>query len=75
MNKLKPGAIPKIHTTGNPMKLRENAGFFQNAALAYGMGENDVFQAVDLFEKKNVSQVTVSFLNRTSTKCSRRSSS
>ena len=42
------------------MKLRENAGFFQKAALAYGIGENDVFQAVDLFEKKNVAQVTVS---------------
>ena len=59
MNKIKPGSIPKIHTTGNVMKLRENAGFFQQAALAYGIGENDVFQAVDLFDKKNISQVTV----------------
>lgn len=45
------------------MKLRENAGFFQNAALAYGVGENDVFQAVDLFDKKNVAQVTVCILS------------
>ena len=64
MNKLKPGAIPKIHTTGNVMKLRENAGFFQDAALAYGVGKNDVFQAVDLFDKKNIAQVTVSFVFR-----------
>lgn len=59
MNKIKPGSVPKIHTTGNVMKLRENAGFFQQAALAYGIGENDVFQAVDLFDKKNISQVTM----------------
>ena len=60
MNKLKPGTIAKIHITNNPMKLRENAGFFQNAALAYGVTESDVFQAVDLFDKKNIAQVTVS---------------
>ena len=59
MNKIKPGSIPKIHTSGNAMKLRENAGFFQQAVLAYGVGENDVFQAVDLFDKKNIAQVTV----------------
>ena len=66
MNKIKPGSIPKIHTSGNAMKLRENAGFFQQAVLAYGVGENDVFQAVDLFDKKNIAQVTVciSALNR-----------
>lgn len=59
MNKLKPGAIAKIHTTSNPMKLRENAGFFQAAALAYGVNQSDVFQAVDLFDKKNIAQVTL----------------
>jgi len=59
MNKLKPGSIPKIHTTGGPMKLRENIGVFQNAARAYGVNESEVFQAVDLFDKQNMQQVTL----------------
>jgi hypothetical protein len=60
MNKLKPGSISKIHTTGGPMKLRENIGLFQNAARAYGVNESEVFQSVDLFDKQNIQQVTVS---------------
>jgi hypothetical protein len=42
------------------MKLRENIGLFQNAARAYGVSDSEVFQAVDLFDKQNMSQVTVS---------------
>lgn len=61
MNKLKPGSIAKIHTTGGPMKLRENIALFQNAARDYGVNPSEVFQAVDLFDKKNIQQVTVSF--------------
>ena len=59
MNKLKPGSVAKIHTSGGPMKLRENIGLFQNAARAYGVSESEVFQAVDLFDKQNILQVTV----------------
>ncbi|CAF1092668.1 unnamed protein product [Adineta ricciae] len=59
MNKLKPGSIPKIHTSGGPMKLRENIGLFQSAARAYGVSESEVFQAVDLFDKQNIQQVTL----------------
>ena len=59
MNKLKPGSVPKIHTSGGPMRLRENVGFFQNAARAYGVNESEVFQAVDCFDKQNIQQVTV----------------
>lgn len=61
MNKLKPGSIAKIHTTGGPMKLRENIALFQNAARAYGVSESEVFQAVDLFDKQNMQQVNVSY--------------
>jgi len=43
------------------MKLRENIALFQNAARAYGVNESEVFQAVDLFDKQNIQQVTVSF--------------
>jgi len=42
------------------MKLRENIGLFQNAARAYGVNESEVFQSVDLFDKQNIQQVTVS---------------
>ena len=59
MNKLKPGSVPKIHTSGGPMRLRENVGFFQTAARAYGVNESEVFQAVDCFDKQNFQQVTV----------------
>jgi hypothetical protein len=62
MNKLKPGSIAKIHTSGGPMKLRENIGLFQNAARSYGVGDSEVFQAVDLFDKQNIQQVTVGVL-------------
>lgn len=41
------------------MKLRENVGFFQNAARTYGVSESEVFQSVDLFDKQNILQVTV----------------
>ncbi|CAF1154407.1 unnamed protein product [Rotaria sordida] len=58
MNKLKPGSVAKIHTTGSPMKLRENISFFQDAAQAYGVNPSEVFQAVDLFDKQNIQQVT-----------------
>ena len=64
MNKLKPGSIPKIHTQGGPMKLRENIGLFQDAARAYGVSSSEVFQAVDCFDKKNIQQVTVSIFIR-----------
>ena len=67
MNKLKPGSVPKIHTQGGPIKLRENIGLFQNAARAYGVDSSEVFQAVDCFDKQNIQQVTVSDLFRKST--------
>jgi hypothetical protein len=60
MNKLKPGSVHKIHSTGGPIKLRENIGVFQTATRAYGVNESEVFQAVDLFDKQNMQQVTVS---------------
>jgi hypothetical protein len=61
INKLHPGAVPKIHTQGGPIKLRENIGLFQNAVRSYGVNDSEVFQAVDCFDKRNIQQVTVSF--------------
>ncbi len=58
MNKLAPGSCKKIATSGPSFKLMENINSFQTAARAYGVPEIDVFQTVDLFEKRNIPQVT-----------------
>jgi hypothetical protein len=59
MNKLKPGAVAKITTKGGGFALRENVSVFCNAARAYGVPDNELFQTVDCFEKKNIGQVTL----------------
>jgi len=58
MNKLLPGSCPKINTTGSNFKLMENLNAVQKAMKKYGVPEEDVFQTVDLFEKRNIPQVT-----------------
>jgi transgelin len=59
MNKLSPGAIPKINTSGATFKMMENINLFQKALKAYGVPDLDVFQTVDLWEQKDISQVTM----------------
>ena len=59
MNKLKPGSVKKITKSGGGFALRENVSQFLTAAKAYGVPDNELFQTVDLFEKKNISQVTM----------------
>jgi hypothetical protein len=59
MNKIKPGAVAKIISKGGAFALRENVSAFQAAARAYGVPDNELFQTVDLFEKKNIPQVTL----------------
>jgi mitogen-activated protein kinase kinase kinase 5 len=58
MNKLMPGCIQKINTQGGQFKLMENINKFQEACKAYGVPEIDVFQTVDLWERRNIVQVT-----------------
>jgi hypothetical protein len=58
INKLQPNAVPKYATSGGGFKLRENVSAFQNAARAYGLSDAELFQTVDLFEKRNIAQVT-----------------
>ncbi|CAG9856669.1 unnamed protein product [Phyllotreta striolata] len=58
INKLSPGAVPKINTSGGQFKMMENIQNFQNAIKAYGVPDIDVFQTVDLWEKKDIAQVT-----------------
>jgi len=68
MNKLKPGSIPKINESGGQFKMMENINNFQKAIQEYGVPKIDVFQTVDLWEKKDMSAITTCLfaLGRTS---------
>lgn len=62
INKIKPNSIAKINESGaSSFKLMENVNNFQKALKAYGVPDQDVFQTVDLYEKKDISQVTNTF--------------
>lgn len=61
INKIKPGSVAKINETGATFKLMENVQNFQKALKEYGVPDIDVFQTVDLFEKKDIAQVTNTF--------------
>ena len=58
INKIKPGSVAKINTSGGQFKMMENITNFQAAIKAYGVPDIDVFQTVDLWEKKDIAQVT-----------------
>lgn len=58
INKLAPGSVPKINSSGGQFKLMENINNFQHAIKNYGVADIDVFQTVDLWEKKDIAQVT-----------------
>uniref|UniRef100_A0A0K8SLT4 Transgelin n=2 Tax=Lygus hesperus TaxID=30085 RepID=A0A0K8SLT4_LYGHE len=60
MNKISPGSCPKINSSGGQFKLMENINSFLKAMTAYGVPDVDLFQTVDLFEKKDIAQVTTS---------------
>lgn len=59
MNKLMPGCIKKIDKKGGGFALMQNIERFQEAAKKYGVPVNEVFQTVDLWERKNIPQVTL----------------
>lgn len=58
INKIKPGSVAKINESGGQFKMMENINNFQKALGAYGVPDQDMFQTVDLYEKKDISQVT-----------------
>lgn len=58
INKLKPGSVPKINSSGGQFKFMENINNFQKAIKDYGVADIDVFQTVDLYEKKDIATVT-----------------
>ncbi|CAL4124631.1 unnamed protein product [Meganyctiphanes norvegica] len=58
MNKLSPGSIKKINTGGGQFKMMENITNFNTAIGKYGVPIVDKFQTADLYEKKDINQVT-----------------
>ncbi|XP_046395064.1 muscle-specific protein 20 [Ischnura elegans] len=63
MNKISPGSVAKINSSGGQFKMMENINLFQQALKAYGVADVDVFQTVDLWEKKDIAQVTTTLFS------------
>ncbi|XP_076057903.1 muscle-specific protein 20 transgelin [Oratosquilla oratoria] len=70
INTLAPGSIKKINTSGAQFKLMENINNFTDAIRKYGVPIVDLFQTIDLWEKKDIAQVTATIhaLGRTTYK-------
>jgi len=56
-NTLRPGSVKKINKGKAPFLMMENIGNYLAAALSFGMNKVDLFQTVDLYEKKNMTAV------------------
>ena len=59
MNKLMPGSVKKIDRKGSGFALMQNIERFNKAAEKYGVPVRELFQTVDLWEKKNIPAVTL----------------
>lgn len=59
-NKMTPGSVKKIQERGTNFQLMENVQRFQAFAKKYGLPEEEIFQTADLFERRNIAQVTLS---------------
>lgn len=59
MNKIAPDSVKKIQTSGGNFKLMENIQRFQTALKKYGVPEEEIFQTADLYERRNIPQVTL----------------
>ncbi|TRY63017.1 hypothetical protein TCAL_04283 [Tigriopus californicus] len=62
INKIAPGSVKKIQERGTNFQLMENIQRFQAALKKYGVPEEEIFQTADLFERRNLSQVTLGIL-------------
>ncbi|KAJ9594670.1 hypothetical protein L9F63_014004 [Diploptera punctata] len=59
INKIAPGSVKKIQSKGTNFQLMENIQRFQAALKKYGVPEEEIFQTADLFERRNIPQVTL----------------
>ncbi|CAO2630918.1 Cnn2 [Lemmus lemmus] len=62
MNKLQPDSVPKINSSMQNWHQLENLSNFVKAMVSYGTNPVDLFEANDLFESRNMTQVQVSLL-------------
>merc|ERR1712179_620787 len=59
MNKIEAGAVKKLKEKGPAFLLMENVQTFLAAIKKYGVPDEEVFQTPDLFEARNIPQVTL----------------
>lgn len=59
INAIAPGSVKKIQEKGTNFQLMENIQRFQAGIKKYGVPEEEIFQTADLFEKRNIAQVTL----------------
>lgn len=59
INAIAPGSVKKIQEKGSNFQLMENIQRFQAGIKKYGVPEEEIFQTADLFEKRNIAQVTL----------------
>mgnify|MGYP002043033913 FL=1 len=59
MNKISPGSVAKFKQSGPAFLLMENVQAFLAAIKKYGVPDEEVFQTPDLFEARNIPQVTL----------------
>merc|ERR1719195_2566140 len=59
MNKIKPDSVKKFKEKGPAFLLMENVQSFLSAAKKYGVPDEEVFQTPDLFEARNIPQVSL----------------
>ena len=59
MNKIEPDSIKKFEQKGPAFLLMENVQSFLAAIKKYGVPDEEVFQTPDLFEARNIPQVTL----------------
>ncbi|XP_039371082.1 calponin-1 [Mauremys reevesii] len=57
INKLQPGSVKKVNESTQNWHQLENIGNFIKAAIKYGVKPHDIFEANDLFESTNYTQV------------------
>nr|BAC16745.1 calponin [Branchiostoma belcheri] len=61
INVLVPGSVKRINAQKMPFKQMENIGNFLTAVQGYGVPASDLFQTVDLYERRNIPAVTQCF--------------
>jgi len=58
INALSPGSVKKVNKSGGAFLLMANLEQFTQGCVNYGCRKEDLFQSVDLWEKRNIPAVT-----------------